>query len=88
MRTSRARRVGHADEARSRLLDGIRHLRERGADAVVLGCTELPLAVPEPEFEGTPIIDSANALARALIRATHPDKLKPLPEALAEKAEG
>ncbi|MEM1041193.1 MAG: amino acid racemase [Bacteroidota bacterium] len=76
------------DEARSRLLDGIRHLHARGADAVVLGCTELPLAVPEPAFEGIPIIDSTNALARALIRATHPHKLKPLPEALAEKAEG
>ncbi len=76
------------EESRHRLLAGIRHLRERGADAVVLGCTELPLAVPEPEFEGTPLIDSTNALARALIRAGHADKLKPLPEALAEKAGG
>lgn len=73
--------------ARRQLLDGIRHLRERGADAVVLGCTELPLAVPEPEFEGVPLIDSTNALARALIRATHPDKLLPLAEAVEEKAE-
>ncbi len=73
-------------ESRDRLLAGIRHLRARGADAVILGCTELPLAVPEPEFEGVPLVDSTNALARALIRATWPDKLKPLPEALAEKA--
>ena len=75
------------DRARQNLLDGIRHLRERGADAVVLGCTELPLAVPEPTFEGVPLIDSTEALARALIRATHPHKLVPLAEAVEEKAE-
>lgn len=74
-------------KAREHLLRGIRHLRERGADAVVLGCTELPLAVPEPEFEGIPLIDSTDTLARALIRATHPHKLRPLADAIAEKAE-
>lgn len=67
------------ERARQHLLEGIRHLRERGADAVILGCTELPLAVPEPEFEGVPLIDSTRSLARALIRATYPDKLRPMP---------
>lgn len=75
------------ERARANLLDGIRHLRERGADAVILGCTELPLAVPEPEFDGVPLIDSTDALARTLIRATHPHKLRPLDEAVTEKAE-
>jgi aspartate racemase len=75
------------ERARNNLLAGIRHLRERGADAVILGCTELPLAVPEPEFEGLPLIDSTETLARALIRATHPSKLRPLAEAVMEKAE-
>jgi aspartate racemase len=75
------------ERARNQLLDGIRHLRGRGADAVILGCTELPLAIPEPEFEGIPLIDSTDVLARALIRATHPHKLRPLAEAVAEKAE-
>ncbi len=75
------------EEARERLLRGVRHLRARGADAVILGCTELPLAVPEPEFEGIPLIDSTDTLARALIGATHPHKLRPLAEAIAEKAE-
>jgi aspartate racemase len=75
------------ERARTHLIAGIRHLRERGADAVVLGCTELPLAIPEPEFEGVPLIDSTETLARALIRATHPDKLLPLADAVEEKAE-
>jgi aspartate racemase len=67
------------ERARESLLDGIRHLRQRGAQAVILGCTELPLAVPEPAFEGVPLIDSTRSLARALIRATFPAKLRPLP---------
>jgi aspartate racemase len=66
------------DRARQSLLDGIRHLRQRGADAVILGCTELPLAVPESVFEGVPLIDSTRSLARALIRATHPARLRPV----------
>lgn len=66
-------------EARMRLLEGVRYLRARGADAVILGCTELPLAVPEPAFEGVPLVDSTATLARALIAATFPDRLRPPP---------
>src|SRR5690606_2384731 len=62
--------------ARQSLLSAIHHLKERGAEAVVLGCTELPLAVPEREIEGLPLIDPTEVLARALIRATYPDRLK------------
>lgn len=75
------------ERARENLLRGIRHLRERGADAVVLGCTELPLAVPEATFEDIPLIDSTETLARELIRMTHPDKLRSLAEAVAEKGD-
>src|SRR5690606_4341471 len=64
-------------EARERLLDGVRHLKARGADAVVLGGTELPPAVPVPVFEGVPLIDSTATLARALIRATFPERRRP-----------
>lgn len=64
-------------EARERLLEGVRYLKARGADAVILGCTELPLAVPEPVFEGVPLVDSTATLARALIAAAFPDKLRP-----------
>ncbi len=54
----------------------VHHCRERGADAVILGCTELPLALAEQEE--IPLIDPARALARALIRETSPEKLAPL----------
>lgn len=67
--------------ARQNLLDAIRHLRDKGADAVVLGCTELPLA---PLLDGADgisdllLIDPADILARALVRAVAPESLRPL----------
>jgi aspartate racemase len=66
------------DEARARILRGIELLTERGADAVILGCTELPLAVPESTISGVAMIDPAVATARALIREFAPEKLRPL----------
>ncbi len=58
------------------LLDATEHLAARGAEAVILGCTELPLAVPEAMHAGVPLVNSTRALARALIAATHPAKLR------------
>jgi aspartate racemase len=48
----------------------IARLAARGADAVVLGCTELPLAVPHAQRAalGVVLTDSIDALARAAIR--------------------
>ena len=51
------------------LADVIGRLRARGARAVVLGCTELPLGIgagPSQEL-GIPLIDTIDALARASI---------------------
>jgi aspartate racemase len=62
--------------AREDILFGITTLEAQGAQAVILGCTELPLAVSEREIDGLPIIDSTLALARALIRAVDPQKLR------------
>ncbi len=70
------------DEARQWVLGAIRHLGQRGAEAVILGCTELPLAVGEPRAEGVRLVDATRALARALIRETYPDQLRPLDSAL------
>ena len=62
--------------ARAALLDAVEHLVRRGAEAVILGCTELPLAVPERTYAGVPLVNSTRALAQALILATHPEKLR------------
>ncbi|MFN2205401.1 MAG: aspartate/glutamate racemase family protein [Candidatus Promineifilaceae bacterium] len=71
---------GYATErARKDLLRIIEDLEAAGAQAVILGCTELPLAFPENEMNGLPIVDSTMALARALIGAVDPLKLRPWP---------
>lgn len=51
----------------------IRRLAERGCDAVVLGCTEIPLLIA-PDDSPLPTLDSTRILARAaLARATQDD---------------
>lgn len=49
-------------------------LAQRGADAVVLGCTELPLAVPNDRRSSFQVLltDSIDALARQAITAVGP----------------
>jgi len=68
-------------EARQALLDASDHLIQNGAEAIILGCTELPLAITEADRGAVPFVNSTRALARALVRATHPEKLRQ-PEAV------
>jgi aspartate racemase len=49
-----------------------------GASAVVLACTELPLALGGSVMGGIPLVDPVLALARALVREAAPEKLRPL----------
>ena len=63
--------------ARDRLIRAIEQLIVEGAEAVILGCTELPLAVPESHWNGVELIDPADVLARALILSSYPDRLRP-----------
>lgn len=60
---------------KEKVRDHLRTVLAAGAEAVILGCTELPLALGEDLFEGVPLIDPMNALARALIREAAPEKL-------------
>jgi aspartate racemase len=57
---------------------GFAWLESRGAEAVILGCTEIPLAFPSARVRGMLCIDPTVALARALLRESFPEKLKPL----------
>jgi aspartate racemase len=45
----------------------IRAMKDEGCDAVVLGCTEIPLLVT-PEASPLPALDSTRLLARAAVR--------------------
>ncbi|MCX7023936.1 MAG: aspartate/glutamate racemase family protein [Spirochaetes bacterium] len=53
-------------------------LAAQGAEATLLACTELPLAIPDGNVAGVPCVDPVLALARALIREAAPGKLKAL----------
>jgi aspartate racemase len=66
-----------SEATKSKLMEAINHLKKKGAEAVVLGCTELPLAITEQTINGTIVIDPTVILARALIREVSPNKLKP-----------
>lgn len=52
-------------------------LKQKGADVIILGCTEIPLALPEPKYDDVPLVDPVEAVARAMIATADPAKLKP-----------
>jgi len=67
--------------ARAGLERGIAALRAAGAEAIILGCTEMPVAFPERRYADLPLIDPTLLLARALIRAVAPERLRPWEDA-------
>jgi aspartate racemase len=61
--------------AREKLLEGAADLQRQDAQAIILGCTEIPLVLTEAAIGGTPLIDPTLILARALIREVAPERL-------------
>lgn len=55
-------------EARRRVHSAIKHLNKLGAEAVILGCTELPLAVEGDRIDGLPVLDPARIIVAKLVR--------------------
>lgn len=64
-------------KARKRFLNYANELTKKNVGAIILGCTEIPLALPEKEINGVPLVDPVYVLARELIKNANPDKLKP-----------
>ncbi|MCL2380906.1 MAG: amino acid racemase [Treponema sp.] len=60
--------------ARETIGGEIRKLASRGAQAIILGCTELPLAV-QAGAVSVPVIDPGLIAARALVARAAPEKL-------------
>jgi len=57
------------------VLGAIRDLKQRGADCVILGCTEIPLIVT-PQSSPLPVLDSTRLLARcAVAEAEHESRI-------------
>ena len=55
-----------ADESRRKYVEIIAKLQSQGCDAVVLGCTEIPLLISEKDSP-LPTLDSTRLLARAAV---------------------
>ena len=55
------------EESRKYFNEVMRTLKQRGCDAAVLGCTEIPLVV-DPSDSPLPTLDSTRLLARGAIR--------------------
>ncbi|MBP3942231.1 aspartate/glutamate racemase family protein [Sphingobacteriaceae bacterium WQ 2009] len=66
------------NRAKNELNEVMDALKKEGATVIVLGCTELPLALPQPDYNGMPLIDPNRIMARALIQHYNPEKLKDL----------
>jgi aspartate racemase len=64
-------------QAKANLMKGFKYLKSLDVEAVILGCTEIPLAFPNRNIEGMVAIDPTTVLARALIREDAAEKLKP-----------
>lgn len=60
-------KAGDLERARTEFVPVARTMLDRGADAIVLGCTELPLIPCPPELVGR-VVDPTLALARAIVR--------------------
>lgn len=59
---------GHIEQAHSMLMTIVKSLIGRGANAVVLGCTEIPLAIRETEENSIPLINSIDSLVKVAIK--------------------
>ncbi len=63
------------EEARQVIDNTLRDLKEQDVDVFILGCSELSFALTKKKYYDIPCIDPVNIQARALIRATYPEKL-------------
>jgi aspartate racemase len=64
--------------AKEMLKKAIDFYQEKKAKAIILGCTELPIAIREKRINGIQILDPTTILARHLIQKVKPEKLRPL----------
>ena len=60
-------KAGKIEQAHDLLITVAENLIARGAKAVVLGCTEIPLAVREDSLNGYPMINSIDSLVKSVL---------------------
>jgi len=78
VKSGREARLGYP-AARGVLKAAARRLQELGAEVIILGCTEIPLALEPSDVPDLPLLDPLDALARGLVEA-YRARLHPLPD--------
>jgi aspartate racemase len=68
-------------KAKEWLWEAIGYLQELGAEAIILGCTELSLAIKRKRIKKVIIIDPTTILAKALVREANAMKMKEIQSA-------
>lgn len=63
-------KAGVIEEPRRKFVQASAGLREKGAQAIIEGCTEIPLALSQKNVEDMLVINPTNILARRLIELT------------------
>jgi aspartate racemase len=61
-------KAGKIAESQPLLMKVIHSLIDRGAQAIVLGCTELPLSIGIANVEGIPVVNSIDSLVQAVLK--------------------
>jgi aspartate racemase len=61
-------KAGKIQESQLLLMKVIHSLINRGAEAIVLGCTELPLSIGIASVEGMPVVNSIDSLVQAVLK--------------------
>jgi len=61
-------KAGKITESRVLLMKVIHSLIDRGAKAIVLGCTELPLSIGIATVEHVPVVNSIDSLVQAVLK--------------------
>lgn len=54
--------------AKTHLIEAMEDLRNRGAEAIILGCTELGCAYKDTHYKGLPVIDSNKEYAKGVVK--------------------
>ena len=68
-------KAGNMDQAHEMLMTIIHSLISKGAKAVVLGCTEIPLSIRENTVQDTPVINSIDSLVMSAIKEFKKEKI-------------
>jgi aspartate racemase len=61
-------KAGNIQQSQSMLVNVMQNLIDRGAKAIVLGCTEIPLAIKITTLESVPIVNSTDSLVKSVIK--------------------